>query len=183
MKLLIYFFIYLFIDNTFLNKDDVYNNKVYNVKSYVCNDMYLNISPISYNNLNIAYNPIKYNNTIEDCQCIYINKIKKEIRIYRVFLYIYSKIIIFSVNSIIVFIFIKIQDIKNKDLIINQITIRINYDINYNECSICYSSYKFNNKICKIIKCHHIYHENCINEWIIKYNNKTCPLCRSNIFE
>jgi hypothetical protein len=45
-------------------------------------------------------------------------------------------------------------------------------------CSICFENFK-ENEIVNITKCIHIYHENCINEWLKR--NKTCPLCRFNI--
>lgn len=49
----------------------------------------------------------------------------------------------------------------------------------------------FNDKICpickdfqvglvSIISCDHSYHRDCISEWI-RYGNKTCPYCRSEI--
>jgi hypothetical protein len=177
MNLLIYLLIYLFIDNNLLNKNIIFNNKINNIKINVCNNIHLNRSPID-NNLNLFY---KNNNTIENCQCIYTYKIKPEISLYKILIYTSNKIIIFFGINLIVFILLKIQDIKKKNLIFNQITMRISHDTNFDECSICYNTYKFNTKICKIIKCNHIYHEDCIKEWIIEYNNRTCPLCRSII--
>ena len=177
MNLLIYLLIYLFIDNNLLNKNIIFNNKINNIKINVCNNIHLNRSPID-NNLNLFYTN---NNTIENCQCIYTYKIKPEISLYKILIYTSNKIIIFFIINLIIFIFLKNQDIKKKNLIFNQITTRLNYDTNFDECSICYNPYKFNTKICKIIKCNHIYHEDCIKEWIIEYNNRTCPLCRSII--
>lgn len=43
-------------------------------------------------------------------------------------------------------------------------------------CSICYSHSPLH-----ILPCGHIYHENCINEWIRIKNS--CPLCRQKISE
>jgi len=183
LKGIIIFFIYLFIDNSLLNKQNFYHDKIYNIKSEVCNNIYLNKTPIINNtNINISYALINNNNIIENCHCVYIYKIKQDINIYNIFIYIYNKIIIFLVNILIIFIFIKTEDIKNKNLIFNQISLKINYDINLDVCAICYTDYKLNSKIRKIIKCNHNYHEHCIKEWIIEYNNKTCPLCRCNIF-
>lgn len=183
MNLLIYFFIYLFLDNILLNKNimnskNIMNRKIYNTKIDVCNNIHLNRSPIIYNNLNPIY---IINNTIENCKCIYTYKIKQEISLYNILIYTSNKIIIFSGINLIVFIFLKTQDIKKKNLIFNKIILKINYNSNLDICSICYNTYNFNTRICKIIKCNHIYHEDCIKEWIIEYNNKTCPLCRSII--
>jgi len=182
MNLLIHFLIYLFLDNNLLNKDIFYNNKIYNIKLDVCNNIHLNKSPIICNNFHTinTFNTLnKFNNTVENCQCIYSYKIKQEISLYKILIYTGNKIIIFCGMNLIIFIFLKTQDIKNKNLIFNQITMKINYDFNLDKCSICYNIYKFNTKICKIRKCNHIYHEDCIKEWIIEYNNRTCPLCRS----
>ncbi len=49
-----------------------------------------------------------------------------------------------------------------------------------NNCSICMSSLKNPNKI-ETLKCNHIFHKNCINEWFKKQN--TCPMCRSVIIQ
>ena len=189
IKRVIIFFIYLLIDYNLLNKDKIYYNKIYNIKSNVCNNIYLNISPIinnSYLNIlpitNNSYDIKKHNNIMKNCQCIYTYKIKKTVHIIRLFIYIYDKLLIFLGNSLIILIFMKNQEIKNKMLILNKITKKVNYDINFDDCSICYIDYKFNSKIRKIIKCSHIYHEDCIKQWIIEYNNKTCPLCRCDVF-
>jgi hypothetical protein len=50
------------------------------------------------------------------------------------------------------------------------------------KCCICYSDYEneINNEPV-ILKCSHIFHDNCIKEWLQK--SGTCPICRSNIFE
>jgi hypothetical protein len=41
------------------------------------------------------------------------------------------------------------------------------------ECPICLETI-FKNK--KILKCKHIFHKSCLNEWLI--NHDTCPMCR-----
>lgn len=46
------------------------------------------------------------------------------------------------------------------------------------ECSICLNKFTNENKGYKL-KCDHIYHKNCIQEWFLK--SKTCPICRINI--
>jgi hypothetical protein len=187
IKGVLLFFVYLFIDNTLLSKDTIYYNKMYNIKSNVCNNIYLNISPIinkSYLNMlpftNNSHNIKKNNYMIKDCQRIWI--LKKEISVKYLFIYIYNKLLIFLGNALIIFLFIKNQEIKNKMLLLNQITKRVNYETTFDNCSICYSNYKFYSRIRKIIKCPHIYHEDCIKQWLIEYNNKTCPLCRCDVF-
>lgn len=49
-----------------------------------------------------------------------------------------------------------------------------NNGINY--CSICLDKFNDNDDI-KILECDHIYHFDCIKEWLLKYKN-TCPICR-----
>jgi hypothetical protein len=46
-------------------------------------------------------------------------------------------------------------------------------------CSICYSP--FSDKITKL-NCEHIYHKDCIANWIIKGNGKNCPMCRKLLY-
>jgi hypothetical protein len=48
-------------------------------------------------------------------------------------------------------------------------------------CSICLNEYTTQDIIRKLNVCSHIYHENCIDEWIGKFNNDTCPMCRANV--
>ena len=43
-------------------------------------------------------------------------------------------------------------------------------------CSICLENFKTTLKGCKL-PCGHIFHENCIKEWLSKHNNR-CPVCR-----
>lgn len=45
-------------------------------------------------------------------------------------------------------------------------------------CSICLDKYDSDKKIVKL-RCNHIYHKECITEWI--YNNNECPLCRKEV--
>ena len=48
--------------------------------------------------------------------------------------------------------------------------------INYNKfCCICLDNIRYNGIE---LKCNHIFHKNCIEEWK-KYNN-ICPICRSS---
>lgn len=52
------------------------------------------------------------------------------------------------------------------------------HDIENNECSICADKYKNNDEIA-ILKCDHLFHKNCLEEWSIR--NPICPLCRCDI--
>lgn len=45
-----------------------------------------------------------------------------------------------------------------------------------NECIICYEEYKANDK-CRILNCKHIFHQACIDKWLLE-NSNTCPLCK-----
>ena len=41
-------------------------------------------------------------------------------------------------------------------------------------CCICIEGIQ-NDSICRILSCFHIYHINCIDEWLMK--NASCPMC------
>jgi hypothetical protein len=58
--------------------------------------------------------------------------------------------------------------------IIDIVIKHLNNNIREWECSICYENNK-DNLITSSI-CNHIFHKNCINEWLA--NNNTCPYCR-----
>jgi hypothetical protein len=108
MKLIkgaILFIIYFLIDSSLLNEDYNLQNKIYNNKSVICNNIFLNITPIK-------------NNIIENCQCIYNYKIKKQINVYNIFFNILNKVIIFLGNSLIIFICVKNNQMKNKMIVL-----------------------------------------------------------------
>ena len=44
-------------------------------------------------------------------------------------------------------------------------------------CSICYKDILGDNKI-RLLHCNHIFHSECIDEWLTK--NPTCPVCKHN---
>eukprot|EP00568_Trieres_chinensis_P018424 CAMPEP_0183329084 /NCGR_PEP_ID=MMETSP0160_2-20130417/84612_1 /TAXON_ID=2839 ORGANISM="Odontella Sinensis, Strain Grunow 1884" /NCGR_SAMPLE_ID=MMETSP0160_2 /ASSEMBLY_ACC=CAM_ASM_000250 /LENGTH=153 /DNA_ID=CAMNT_0025497263 /DNA_START=160 /DNA_END=621 /DNA_ORIENTATION=- len=50
-------------------------------------------------------------------------------------------------------------------------------------CSICLDPYEPGETVCWSLaeECNHIFHEDCIVEWLIKHDN--CPMCRSNMLE
>ena len=43
-------------------------------------------------------------------------------------------------------------------------------------CSICLEKLIHN---CKVLQCNHIFHESCINDWLVC--KSSCPLCRRNV--
>lgn len=49
---------------------------------------------------------------------------------------------------------------------------------NQNTCTICLVDFIEGDKI-KLLPCQHIYHSNCIIEWL--YKNSLCPLCKRNV--
>ena len=51
------------------------------------------------------------------------------------------------------------------------------YSENY-QCIICMEEFQKNEKV-KLLPCGHIFHDNCIKEWLMK--QKTCPFCKSEI--
>ena len=50
-----------------------------------------------------------------------------------------------------------------------------------NICSICLEPFILQDKVI-ILKCKHGYHEDCIKHWF-ENGNRTCPMCRENIFQ
>ena len=47
------------------------------------------------------------------------------------------------------------------------------------ECAICIDKFEKENEIIKL-NCNHIYHKDCIKNYLLNYNNK-CPMCRYKI--
>ncbi|CAD8197559.1 unnamed protein product [Paramecium octaurelia] len=43
-------------------------------------------------------------------------------------------------------------------------------------CSVCLLEYQ-KNAICRLTPCHHIFHSDCLYQWVMKHEN--CPLCRT----
>jgi hypothetical protein len=48
-------------------------------------------------------------------------------------------------------------------------------------CSICLDELKDISNIYRLTLCKHVFHDHCIQEWISKSNNNTCPNCRNII--
>ena len=55
----------------------------------------------------------------------------------------------------------------------------IKLDEKLEECPICF---KESDTTIKILKCNHLFCENCIQSWLIKYKN-TCPVCRTVVVD
>ncbi|KAK4341404.1 hypothetical protein RND71_039905 [Anisodus tanguticus] len=48
------------------------------------------------------------------------------------------------------------------------------------DCSICLSDFEHGDKGRKIESCNHMFHENCLDKWLMHGKGQTtCPLCRS----
>jgi hypothetical protein len=50
------------------------------------------------------------------------------------------------------------------------------------DCSICYNSLDCDSDPVQL-KCNHMFHRNCIGDWIDKGKGVSCPLCRSSLYE
>lgn len=49
-------------------------------------------------------------------------------------------------------------------------------------CSVCQSNYVVNEFVRTLPICKHIFHKRCIDPWIKRNQNPTCPVCREPIF-
>jgi len=93
-------------------------------------------------------------------------------------------IIYCNIISIVIFIYgviRKYNQIVMKKNTINKYTDKLEYSSEYSDCSICYENYTDQDDIRKLKSCNHYYHKECINNWVINYNNNTCPMCRKII--
>lgn len=48
---------------------------------------------------------------------------------------------------------------------------------NNKQCSICLDDFEMLSE-CKLLKCNHVFHSNCVTEWLSTYSHK-CPVCRN----
>ena len=58
---------------------------------------------------------------------------------------------------------------------------RIKKDEENIQCNICFEQFK-ENEYKRDVICGHNFHKKCIDKWINKYNNFSCPTCRCNLF-
>lgn len=55
---------------------------------------------------------------------------------------------------------------------------RIKQDETHKQCAICQENFQKGKYKRKMPKCTHEFHKKCIDEWLYKDKNQTCPLCR-----
>ena len=58
---------------------------------------------------------------------------------------------------------------------------RINKHEENIQCNICFDNFK-ENEYKRDVICGHNFHKKCIDKWINKYKNLSCPTCRCNLF-
>lgn len=46
-------------------------------------------------------------------------------------------------------------------------------------CAICLENFDLSSDVKQIPTCHHIFHRNCLTEWLLRHGN--CPMCRTII--
>jgi hypothetical protein len=65
---------------------------------------------------------------------------------------------------------------------LNQFTSLFIYNLETSEiCTICRNNFT-NQEICrKINNCGHLFHQNCVDSWLVR--NHTCPMCRHNVIQ
>jgi hypothetical protein len=108
-------------------------------------------------------------------QCPYIIQ---KINFKKIFDLIFFKLFIFAYNSLLLYCYNNCKIIR-----INDITIKIKNNPQLDICSICHNNYNDYDDIRKLKKCFHVYHDKCIRQWIINYDNKTCPICRKKLIK
>ena len=47
-------------------------------------------------------------------------------------------------------------------------------------CSICKIPFEDNNYI-RVLNCEHFFHKDCIDQWLLNYNNTCCPICKKKV--
>ncbi len=68
------------------------------------------------------------------------------------------------------------EEIQKLDLAIYQ-NIKAERDEPHETCVICLETFKNTDKVI-LLECQHLYHQNCVTEWLLINNN--CPICRKN---
>lgn len=46
-------------------------------------------------------------------------------------------------------------------------------------CAICLENFDSSSEVKQLPTCHHIFHTNCLTEWLLRHGN--CPMCRATI--
>jgi hypothetical protein len=170
-----------------LNYTNVANsiNKLYNDYKLICynrnnlfdlNDTYVNNKIVYYCDLNK-----------EKSDSIVDSIIDSMIDLVNSVLIFVGNIIYYNMISIVIFIYGLIRKYsqilteKNRKNNIDIYTVKLEYSSEYSDCPICYVNYTEQDDIRKLKSCNHYYHKGCINNWIINYDNNTCPMCRKII--
>lgn len=47
-------------------------------------------------------------------------------------------------------------------------------------CSICKIPFEDNNYI-RVLNCEHFFHKDCIDQWLLNYDNTCCPICKKKV--
>lgn len=54
-----------------------------------------------------------------------------------------------------------------------------NDNTSYENCAICIEDYEENDDIFILEKCNHMFHKECIIEWMTSSGNTSCPVCNA----
>ncbi|XP_057443738.1 brassinosteroid-responsive RING protein 1-like [Lotus japonicus] len=46
-------------------------------------------------------------------------------------------------------------------------------------CAVCLYDFEGEDEIRSLMNCRHIFHRSCLDRWIMGYDHRTCPLCRT----
>jgi hypothetical protein len=136
------------------------------------------IAFVSMSNIKYIYDIQRY-----EIHRIYNNYVlNKSIMLDLIFMFLF--IILFLYNSLSIYINYKryILYIRRDNNLINitfgDITTNIAYISELENCSICLENYKLTDNICKLKKCIHVFHAECIKTWFNSSKTLSCPLCR-----
>ena len=133
----------------------------------------------------VSFSNIKFIFDIQYSQWprIYNNYMRNEPIIFDLF-FIFLFVILFFYNTLSIYInykrYILVLQKNNNllDITIGDISTKINYIPDNEICSICLNNYTIIDTICKLNKCVHIFHLECIKTWFDTSKTLSCPLCR-----
>jgi len=133
----------------------------------------------------VSFSNIKFIYDIQQSQWprIYYNFMSNKSIAFDLF-FIFLFMILLFYNSLSIYINYKryILFIKKNNNLLNiemrDVTTNITYIPNNEACSICINNYTIIDTICKLNKCIHIFHLECIKKWFDTSKTLSCPLCR-----
>jgi hypothetical protein len=169
-----------YMPNTHIN----YSEYPYNYKKVekIINTIYKRYIKICSNKDNIYDMKDIYTNSTVNLYCNFNTNITSNSNIYNILYKIVKNCLIYNsyiiILKIIEYIY-KYNERKKNKLNIDEYSKQIEYL--QEECSICCSEYEKEDNIRQLLICNHIYHKECINDWIYSYDNRTCPLCRKKV--